>query len=492
MNSAKLIYGSAKPRIETPNPKGRTRGEDVAKFADNIGLPLLPWQKHLFNHALKLDTQGKWRHTEVIPIVARQQGKTHACRIRILAGLFIFGEETLVGTAQDRQLARHTFELVVETIRSVPELNKYVANVRYANGQEQLTLTTGQTYKIVAPTASAARGYSNDFILLDEGREQTDFDLWAAIRPTMDTRRNKTLYGPQLWLPSNAGHANSVLLLQKRQHALEVIAKKQAGPLAYMEWSAPENANVADLKTAWLPSNPALGHLFDVDAIEAAYKSLPEPVFRTERLCQFVDTMESWLPFNAWELLEDTLEIPEQAEPDTVIFGIDRSPSWDSVSIVAIAELEGRVVVEVVDHWDAGIGEDALLARLTQLITKWKPYTVAGDEFLLSETLTKIEKNLAQPVHRIRGMDVQRASSTLYQYIVNTKIAHRADPLLTSHVQAAARQEVGEGWRLSRRNSNRHIDAVMALAAAVHAHSVLDTSPLILPTRAKKLGARRI
>ena len=360
------------------------------------------------------------------------------------------------------------------------ELRRYVKTIRWANGQEELLLKTGQRVRITAPTPSAARGYANDLILIDEVREQTDFDLWAAIRPTINTRKESTKYGAQVWLTSNAGHLDSVLLLQKRREALDLIETKKPGSLAYLEWSAPEDAGLDDIENAWIPSNPALGYLFDLDVIRAN-RSLPEPVFRTEQLCQFVGTMDNWLPVGGWENCEDSIPIPDSAK-GRVIFGIDRSPSWDSVSVVAVVPVGDRLAVEVVRHWDTGVSEDRLLDYVAGLIERWNPQYVAADDLLLGDFLTKLDQITGIRLHRIRGADIQRACSNLYQIIKTGRLAHNGDELLASHVNAAARKDAGEAWRLSRRHSSRHIDAVMALAAAAHAESLYDSGEFILPS----------
>lgn len=473
--------GAVKPRIETPNPPGKTEGQRVADFAESLGMPLLPWQRHLFDHSLKLDKTGKWRHTETAVVVSRQQGKTHALRMRILAGLFLFGEEQLAGTAQDRQLARETFRLVVEAIEASPELRREVKTIRWANGQEELVLKSGQRYRIVAPTPSAARGYANDFIAIDEAREQEDMSLWAAIRPTINTRRNKTLHGPQVWLTSNAGHAESVLLLDRRRVAFETIQKGKPGPLAWLEWSAPEDASLDDEK-AWAYANPSLGTLIDLDTIRQLRNSLDEPVFRTEQLCQFVDTMDAWLPVGAWQDCVSDVLIPDDAR-GRVIFGVDVSPSWDHATIVALCPVGDRWAVEVVQAWDAGVTEETLIDHLAGLISRWQPHSVAGDNYLLKDMLTKLQRGTGVQVHAIQGADVSRACSTLYQAITSRKIAHPDDDLLNDHVQAAARKEIGESWRLSRRHSARHIDAVMALAAATHSASLMEDADIVIPSR---------
>ena len=459
----------------------------MADLADAIGMPLLPWQAHLFDHALTLEPRtGKWRFTEVAAVVSRQQGKTHALRMRVLAGLFLFGERELVGTAQDRQLARETFRGIVEVAEATPELAREIKNVRWANGQEELLLKSGQRYRIVAPTPSAARGYANDFVHIDEVREQTDFDLWAAIRPTINTRKASTVHGPQVWLTSNAGHAESVLLLQVRRAALEAIAARKPTRSAYLEWSAAEDANVDD-PGAWAQANPALGRLIDLDTIRALRSSTPEPVFRTEQLCQFVDTMDAWLPAGAW----DDCQAPEVVIPDQarglVVFAVDRSPSWDSCTVVACARVGDRIAAEVVKHWDAGVSADTLEQYLAGLIDRWEPKAIAGEELLLKDVLDRLELyGYRRQIHRVRGADVARACATLYQDITTGVLAHNGDPVLTDHVRAAARKELGDTWRLSRRHSARHIDAAMALAFAVHAEHLSEEGEVYIPKRRRK------
>lgn len=459
-------------------------GDQVAALAEAIGLPLLPWQRRLFDQALRVDKAGKWRHTEVAAVVARQQGKTHALRMRVLAGLYLFGEREIAGTAQDRQLARETFGKVVEVVEGTPELSREVKAVRWANGQEELVLKTGQRYRIVAPTPSAARGYSNDLVLVDEVREQTDFSLWAAIRPTVNTRKQATAHGPQVWLASNAGHADSVLLLQVRQAALDAIARGVPTSSAYLEWSAPEDAAIDD-ERAWAQASPALGQLLDLDTLRALRTSTPEPLFRVEQLCQFVDTMDAWLPAGAWDRCEDPAQpIPDDAQ-GRVVFGVDRAPSWDSASVVAACQTpDGRVAVEVVRHWDAGVTPDQLAAYLEQLADRWQPKAIAGEELLLKDVLDAVgDAGWARAVRRVRGADVSRACAGLYRAIVDGTLAHNGDPLLADHVRASARRDLGDAWRLSRRHSARHIDAALALAFAVYGDAVADEADIYIPRK---------
>lgn len=472
------LTGSVLPRIATPRPKGKSEAAGLMAFAEQIGIPLLPWQAEVMDRALVVGDDGKWAQTEVCVCVARQQGKTHLVRMRILYGLFVLGESSMAGTAQDRALARATLEAVAEVVESHDFLRSQLAKngIRMANGSERLKLATGAEYRVVAPTPRAARGYSNDLIFIDELREQEDEQLWAAIRPTINARKDSTKFGPQVWLTSNAGHAESVVLLKKREQARESIELGKPGRLAYLEWSAPEDAGLDDEK-GWAQANPALGKLITLEDIRAARESQSEEMFRTEQLCQFVDSMSGFLPAGAWDACSETgLVIPDSAA-GRIIFGVDRSPSTDHGSVVAVYPNPdtGELWVEVVKEWDAGVSDESLLDFMGDVSKRWRPIAWCGDDRLLKDVFDRFNQSTGFSVHRIRGADAARAASALYQQVVAKKVKHNGDILLADHLSAAARREVGEAWYLSRRHSSRHIDAALALCAAIHAAT---TQPL--------------
>jgi hypothetical protein len=88
----KPLLGSTKPRIQTPPLKGTSRIAEVVDLAKKIGMPLLPWQEYVLEDMLKVDTQGNFQRKSNLLLCARQVGKTHLARMRILAGLFLFKE----------------------------------------------------------------------------------------------------------------------------------------------------------------------------------------------------------------------------------------------------------------------------------------------------------------------------------------------------------------------------------------------------------------
>ncbi len=103
-------------------PKGEMRATPSVTYQDEVG------------------NAGKWRRKTSLLLVARQNGKTHLARIRILAGLFVFGEKNIVAMSSNRGMALDTFRKVVEVIEDNPMLMAQVKQIRVANGQESVEL----------------------------------------------------------------------------------------------------------------------------------------------------------------------------------------------------------------------------------------------------------------------------------------------------------------------------------------------------------------
>ena len=144
----KPLIGAVKPRIHSPLLKGASRIDEVADLAEKIGMPLLPWQHFVLEDMLKVDKDGMFVRKTSLCLVSRQQGKTHLARMRILAGLFLFGEKNIIAMSSNRNMALDTFRNIANTIEDNPFLMAQVRRIRYANGQESITLLNGARYEI--------------------------------------------------------------------------------------------------------------------------------------------------------------------------------------------------------------------------------------------------------------------------------------------------------------------------------------------------------
>jgi len=274
------LRGAVKPRLENAPLKGPSRGDEVAQLAEDIGLPLLPWQRYVLNDMLTIDKNKMFIRKTNLLLTSRQQGKSHLARMRILAGLFLFNERNHVVISSARSMALTTFREVAQAIEDSPILKKELKSIRYANGNEAIVLKSGARLDVRAATRDSARGATADFLFIDELRE-IDQVAFAAAMPVTRARPNA-----QTLLASNAGDAFSVTLNELRERCLAHPPES----LGYYEYSAPQFAALDDRK-AWALANPALGILVTEASILEALTTQTTEQFRTETLCQWIDSL---------------------------------------------------------------------------------------------------------------------------------------------------------------------------------------------------------
>lgn len=360
-----MIKGKTDPRIWTPPLKNLTRANSLGfafcDFCEVLDVELLPWQKWLAVHALETVTEGdqwRFRFRYVLTLVSRQNGKTY---FEVLLNIFfLFGLKShlVLGTAQNLDTAVETFEDTVAQIEEVPELKELLQKVNRGTGKRELLLETGDRYKVIAATRKA-RGLSSDLIMMDELREQTNWDAWGAISKTMMARPTAILFGF-----SNAGDVTSVVLrhLRLQAHAQlgdpDGVASSRASlggedtddAIGLFEWSASPNCEIDD-KEQWAQANPSLNYGFLTErALKTAMSTDPESIFRTECLCQWVESrLPEPFPDGSWIGGQD--EESFIREDSELFWGIDMSQDrkYTVISVCGMRE-DGNYHVEIVDR----------------------------------------------------------------------------------------------------------------------------------------------
>lgn len=358
------MKGHKEPRIFTPPLRELTPetslGYMFIDFCESLNQPLLPWQKWLSIHALEIvgDFPSDWnfRFRYIVVLVSRQNGKTYWFKLLGLFFNYVLQTKLVIGTAQNLDKANDTFEEAVDLIEETPMLyEEYVKTLRGA-GKREYWLKGGERWKVVA-TNRRGRGWSSDLILMDEIREQTDWEGWSAISKTMLARPSAILVAV-----SNAGDTTSVVLRHLRLQAHSqlgdpdgIAAKREDlggedvnDSLGLFEWSAEPGCETDD-REAWAQANPSLGYGFLTEkALASARATDPERVFRTECLCQWVESLlPEPFPAGAWEAAYDReSEIAPESE---LFFGIDLSQNrrWTSIAVAGLRE-DGNMHIEVV------------------------------------------------------------------------------------------------------------------------------------------------
>ena len=422
-------------------------------------MPLLPWQEYLMNEASKVKEDGSWAYRNVLAIGARQNGKTHLLRMRILAGIYLWDEQLQLLTSQTRDLSLETFKKVVEVVDNYDWLRKKVKHVTRANGREEIMLKSGMRFKIVASNSGGARGLSADLCILDELRQQKTYDAYSALVFTMNARPNS-----QFWGISNAGDHYSVVLNAMRQRALDKIEKNLDDPLCYMEWSAAPHRKLSDIE-GWKEANPALGRTITVDAIKARLSD-PSEIFQTEVLCQWVETMNSAWEQGAWNsCMQPNLTLV----PDRPTWlGVEISPERNSWALTGAQMLADKSIavglMEYVDQ-DNPIDDLQIASRIAEWAKHYNAEEVIANRFTGDSVVAKL-RQAGINANLIKGADYFTACDQVLSAMSGGRLAHSNQPELTSSVNTCTKKTNDSGaWYVMRRKVST---AAISMVLAIH------------------------
>jgi hypothetical protein len=226
----------------------------------------LPWQELLAIETLKYKPDGRWAHPIVGIMIARQNGKSTFMALRILFGIYKLEEKMHLATAHKLTTSAEIFFKVGQMIEDSPVLQANFAKKYESKGSQEIRFLNGARYLIRAGN-SAARGIAApDVIHIDELREFTDEEIWSSMRFTQMSNKN-----PQAIVYSNAGHAQSVLLLKLRERGL-AASQGADDSIGWFEWSAEQDKPINDID-GWYQANPSLGYTIHEDNIRDSLSS---------------------------------------------------------------------------------------------------------------------------------------------------------------------------------------------------------------------------
>ena len=465
VKSKPKLMGASHPRLHTPWLKGESRGWEIAELAEKIGQPLLPWQRLILDDMSVIDEDGMFIKKSSLFCCARQSGKSHMMRMRMLAGLFCFGEENILMMSSQRKMAIRSLEIMVLTVEKNDFLLKQVKGGkidtawRRTTGNEGLHLENGNRIEVVAANSDSARGLTADVLWIDELREVSEAAMDASKSTTL-TRPNS-----QRFYTSNAGTVESEVLNNMRQRSLE----RPPRSLGFYEYSAPENCDIWD-RSAWAMANPSLGILISEEAVEETIATSTNVAARTETLCQWVNTglTSPWTP-GSWEDLADSEMVMNPGM--TVMFAFDVDPhTRRSASLVAGALLpDGRIALQLLQTWESLIAVDELqiAVDIKKKADEWLPRLVLHDSYTTAAIAERL-RNSGVAVEACVGAQFYTACSTFKDAIDNKRVVHSPDqPELDQQMLNVASSSKDTGWRIVRKKSAGSVAAPIGMAMVV-------------------------
>ncbi|NBW22792.1 MAG: hypothetical protein EBR82_84085, partial [Caulobacteraceae bacterium] len=364
-----ILGGVQTPRIHSKLNDLPSKGQEMIDFATELGINLMEWQRFVCIHGHKVREDGRWAHSELGLIMARQQGKSTLMMLRILTGMFVWGEGLQLASAHRLTTSLETFRQIVSLIETNPKLEKEVKKIRWQHGAEEIELFGNRRF-VVKAANNAARGLSKpETIHLDELREYKDEDAWSSMRYSMMAAKN-----PQVWVYSSAGDQHSVILNKLRERALASATTND--PIGWFEWSAEPDAPIllpsGEINwSAFAQANPSLGITIHPDNLKAVIHDPPD-IVKTEVLAMWVDTINSAIDAQKWALCQ-TDPIPLDPEKETW-FGLDLSPDRKFGALVATQKLPGEKFNLVLLHtWsnDYSINDLAVANDIAPYVRKY-------------------------------------------------------------------------------------------------------------------------
>jgi hypothetical protein len=441
-----------------------------------------------------------FRFRTVILLVARQNGKSTVMTVLILWRMFQDGARMVLETHATIDHARKAWEEAVAIAEAIPELNDEIARVNLSNGSELLKLDGGNKFKIASANRRGGRGFSGDFIIFDELREHQTWNAWSATSKTTMARSRA-----QVWGVSNAGDSASIVLRHLRAVAIAAIKGEalenvpeelrdeiDIDSIGLFEWSAGtvdgtdegQPRGIWD-REGWAEANPGMGRNIEERAIANAAATDPEWEFRTEVLCQFVNSVGTGpFPSGSWAKITVPAEEIHRDPSRPACYGIDMSHDRTMVYVaLAFWDLDGRMRVELV----AGrAGSEWLIPWLLSEDRKVAPayVTLQSKGAPITSMIEKFEKAGIALVPW-EGQTLAGWHGTFYD-LVRAAVAddhvdgdpfpltHGVQPALDVAATSAVIKAIGDGWVIDRRGSP--MDAA-PLLAAIGAVGLLSTNP---------------
>lgn len=436
------------------------------KTPDNPSFELDPWQRDLIRRMLELypeghERAGELRFRQCVVSMGRQNGKSVILSIMGIWALLRAPGQLVIGLASSADQARIIYDRTMYVIRSNPSLADLFTKLTDTRG---IRAKDGGKYEIKAAKSAAIQGLAVATAICDE-LHLMPAALWSDMVNGTGGRKNGMVFGI-----TTAGDESSILLKDLYETGAKSVASDPAlERFGFFEWSAPE-ARVpesdAELLQYLKAANPALAcGRIDSENVLSDVRAMPSADVIRYRLNKFVSSSNAFLPLDSWIACTRPADY---VWPDSrPTFSIDRTPDWGYATIaVAVKDDQGRTHTEVV----ASIVKPTLqqLVDIAGKLSRHSPQAYVVDGYAMRDLANELKRR-GLPVIVFTHADVINASSWVYARVIQKKIVHRGDPLLAMQLARTVRKNVGDSYRISRKDSSVEIDAVMATVSAMYA-----------------------
>lgn len=481
---------------------GLSRSERVVAFVESLPvtkgiragkrIELLPHQHEFIQRVYAEDSPVRL----AIQSLPRGNGKTG-----LLAGLclaHLLGPESeprgeVYAAAIDRQQAGLLFNEIVAIVEAVPTFEARCNVQRFKKLIEVLDgAGKGSIFETLSADVRRGHGLAPSLFVYDEfGTAKT-----GELLDNLLTAQGKRTRSLGCVISTQAGsdlHPFSVLIDD---------AARGLDPSAYVQLlAAPDDADPFDEAT-WRAVNPALGHFLDADELRSQAQRAQRvptfaPKFKNLRLNQRVETVERWLPADAWRRCAGSVDLDALAGApcyggldlgstrDLTAFALywpDPGAlavwAWCPAETLAEREQSDRAPYRVwteQGHIETTPGratdKRSVALRLGALSARFSPRVIAFDKWGIAELERVLtDEGLDLPLKEFgQGFrDMGPATAAFETRLLNGQIQHSGNPLLAWALDNVALERDAAGnAKPSKRRSHDRIDPIVAAIMAV-------------------------
>jgi hypothetical protein len=467
------LRGSQRPGLLHLPDGSDTYVGDALYLLDEWGFGYDEAQQFVIASSLREMPDGRWAAKEFGLEEPRQNGKGEAAEGRECLGLFYLGERKLVHSAHEFATASEALDRMDDRIGQNPQLKARVKSVKRSHGEEGVYLKDGRKLLYKTRTKGGGRGFSADFLLLDEAMYVAEAFL-GALMPVISARPN-----PQIWYMGSAVDQNTmdgVVFARLRQRALD----RQRGRMAYLGWSAayvdgeliwetpadvPREATTDSEVVA--RANPALGIRIDLDhVLETEWPAMSHETFCVERLGvgdwpTEDNTADQVIDLDDWDALEDA----ESRRDGAVCFCFDVSPDRRTASVAVAGHRDDGFRHAEVARSDAGTAW--VVPYLTGLSERHDDAVFVCDDRGPAASLIPDLLNAGVEVLTFNATEHARACGAFVDAVAEREFRHLGDPRLKSALRGASQRPLGDAWAWSRKSSSVDISPLVAVTLAL-------------------------
>lgn len=394
-----------------------------------LGQPFMPWQRFVSDVAGEIDPKtGLPAHDLVVCTVQRQAGKSHMAMGQTGERCFSRSKFRAWYTAQTGGDAADQFLKFQDDVVADTPLDKVVRTLR-GNGHQVMKFPNGSALRPYPPTEGALHGKQADRVDIDEAwafPKEVGTALLAAGGPTQLTRA-----ASQFFIWSAGGTANSTWLA-------ELVARGRAGDpsLCYFEFGVPDDMEINDLDGI-ARHHPAYGHTFGDEGIPKLRKLLTDDAeFIRAAGNRWTEIIGGAISASTWATVQHRPAIPDGVP---LGFGVARAEDGSHVAIAAAAQVNGFVLVELLDLVPA-FGADKIIKTLTRgSDVAVQPTGPSGP---LADDLVRAR---IPRLMQLSDRDAAAACAQLLDGLPYRATRFRPNAALDEAVKVAAKRRVGDG-----------------------------------------------